>query len=993
MIQKENRHQLKNFLENVPVLYIAVGNMGYIVNANKLLYEKLGLKEGSLEGESVYSIFEKKSGADFKQIIIDCKKSGDLETWKLKDKDGHLIEVRYSILKGSEDEDCKLHCLLKEIGSGTDTSYKKLSKIFLNTIPELIFRLDINGKYLDYHSIDSENLAMPPGDFIGRTIHDTGLDKTLAKKADKLIKKALKNKTVHDLSYNMTVPDKDLRHFEAKIVPLNDNEVLFIANDVTERIRAEQFVKYSRDQFGELYDNIPVGIYKTTPAGEVMMANNTFYEILGFSDQERIKNLDLNKLLRKLKYNRQKFIDEVEIGNSIQGYEEKLTGLDGKQRFLRENARAVRDLEGNTVYYEGTVVDITVLRKTQKELRKSEIEKSAILNSMQEWFIFCDKKLFIRWASTNAASSIGVDINDMIDRPYDDIWNVIDWDCDPCPVKTVMNTGKPQKGEVRARDGRTWILSCYPVVDDEGGLIGVTEFGQEVTMQRKYEAELKKSKEIAEKANQFKSEFLSNISHEIRTPLNVIIGFTDLLDNSLMDPTYKDYLESIKASSNSIVRLVDDILDISKIEAGKFNLQYKSVNLFRLVKELKQMFVEKLTSKQLDLIVQVDKSIPKYLIMDEVRVKQVLTNLISNAIKYTDRGHIKLDISVTGRNQMLGSEEVDLLIIVEDSGIGIPEEEYDKIFEPFMQVKKNRSKRMGYGLGLAITKRLVELMEGKIHVESEVGKGSVFTVEFPQIMVQSFTLSNEDQADIAVGSFRDRTVLLVDDSDFNRRLVRENLENLGIRIVEAVDGNEAIIYAEEYKPDLILMDILMPKMDGFEATKIIRSNPELNAIPILALTALAMKEDVEKIESFEFDDFLLKPFHITDLIDKIKPLMANTATSHEPGTIATPGNENKLFSDIDPGKLTNAINYLEDELFIEWKELIRVKEFSAINRFAEKILSVGASGNIGEIIDYGEDLYNYSKDYDVESIDNCLEAFPLLIEKLNALREELNGKR
>lgn len=893
MRRKETRQTLKNFLENVPLMYFAVGKNGKIVSSNRSFRERTGYSEEKILNEQAHKLFDESSGKDFLKIVKEYRSAGELDQWKLKDKMGNFFRVHYNILKNSEDENI-LHCLLQESGNGSD-------------VTEFVFEMDPEA--------------------------------------------------------------------------------------VNERIRAEQYVKYSKEQFGELYDNIPVGIYKTTPGGEVIMANNTFYEILGLSLKDRSGNLDLNKLLKTLKYHRRRFIEEVERANTIKGFEDRITGIDGKQRFLRENARAVRDAEGHILYYEGTVVDITALRKTQKELRKSEIEKSAILNSMQEWFIFCDTRLIIRWASPVAASSMGMNINDILDKHYDEVWDLTQWDCDHCPVKAVIESEEPLKSEVRTKDGRTWVLSCYPVKDDDGLMIGVTEFGQEITVQRKYEEELRKARDMAEKANQFKNEFLSNISHEIRTPLNVIIGFTDLLDNSLMDPTYKDYLESIKASSNSIVRLVDDILDISKIEAGKFNLQYKSVDLYKLIKDVKQMFIDKVANKQLDFLIQIEKSIPKYLIMDEVRIKQVLTNLISNAVKYTDRGHVRLKIDLTGRSKILGSEEVDLRIVVEDSGVGIPEEEYDKIFEPFMQVKKNKSKRMGYGLGLAITRRLVELMDGSVTVESEVGKGSVFTVNFPQIMVQSYTLNTNAQAGIPTGSYRDKTVLIVDDSDFNRRLVRENLENLGVRIIEAVDGHEAIIFAEEHKPDLILMDILMPRMDGFEATKIIRGNPELSSIPILALTALAMKEDVEKIESFGFDDYLLKPFHITDLLDKIKPLVANAVEAQGISDNSFAGEVGDIASGIDPAKLSDAIEFLEKEMMEEWKEVAAVKEFSSIKRFAEKILSIGASGQVPEVIEYGEDLFNYSKDYDVESIDTCLEAFPLLIEKLNNIRKDLDGQR
>ncbi|MBU2651135.1 MAG: PAS domain-containing protein [Bacteroidetes bacterium] len=983
MIQDNLRYSFQAFLENIPVLYVSVGNKGEVIGANKLFYQNLGFEEGSLNGVSLEDIMETETAGDFRNILNDCKSEGLLHVWKFLDHRKQSRPFYRSIIRSAEGSGCYMHCMLKEAGVREGKSSTLRKEVFLRMIPEIIFRLDKKGRYLDYHTLNEDFLAVPPEKFIGKTIYEIGLDKSLSRNAGKLIKKALEEKHVQEFTYTLRKDGQDEHSFEAMVIPLDTEEVLFIVNDITERVRAENVIKYSEQQFGELYDNIPVGIYKTTPGGKVMMANNTFYEILGLDNSSEIKALDLNVILASLGYDRSRFIKEVEQKGSLQGYEDKITALDGKQRYLRENARAVRDSDGQTIYYEGTVVDITALRKTQRELRQAEIEKSAILNSMQEWFVFCDTNLTIQWVSSTAANSIGINATELTGNHYDEIWQGTEWKCEPCPVRAVLDTGVPQKGEVRTRDGRIWILSGYPVLDDDGNIIGVTEFGQEVTVQRKYEEELKKAKEMAEKANRFKSEFLSNISHEIRTPLNVIIGFTDLLDGSLTDPTFKDYLDSIKASSNSIVRLVDDILDISRIEAGKFNLQYKSVNIYKMVKDLKQMFMEKVVRKQLEFLIRVEKSIPKMLILDEVRVKQIITNLLSNAIKYTDHGQVRLDIYITGKNMVLGSEEIDLCIKVEDTGIGIPEEEYNNIFEPFMQVQKNRSKRKGYGLGLAITKRLIELMDGSIQVESSVGHGSVFTVSLPQVMVQNYTLSYSSSSDIPKDVYQGKTILVVDDSDFNRRLVKENLENLGVKILEAEDGQQAILMAKQHRPDLILMDILMPRMDGFEATRIMRGNPELFEIPIVALTALAMKEDVEKIEGFGFNDYLLKPFHITDLLDKIGPLIVK-------GTEEMDNNdddiEHTITVSVDQKKLKQALGHLQNELTGEYNELLLLREFASIKRFAEKLLSVGASSGIAEITEYGEDLFNYSKDYDVENINIILEAFPRLIDKLISLK-------
>ena len=551
------------------------------------------------------------------------------------------------------------------------------------------------------------------------------------------------------------------------------------------------------------------------------------------------------------------------------------TGQIQKKDFVMESREGIRFLETRVVPINkheviDIISDVTERKITRMNLIEAERDKSAILNSMSDLFLFYDPDLKIRWASNTAAEYIGQPLEKLNGAYCYQIWHGTDEPCENCPVLKAKETGTPQTSEKQTKDGKVWLMKGYPVFNEEGEIIGMTELGQDISYQRKFQEELERSKEKAEMISQFKSEFLSNLSHEIRTPLNVIIGFADLLENAIFDEKQKEYIESIKASSNNIVMLIDDILDISHIEAGKLNLQFKSVSLYEVIKDIKQMFAMKVSHKGLKFITEIDPEIPKFLILDEIRIKQILTNLISNAIKYTNEGHIRIKVEQTDKRSVLGSEELDLRMVVEDTGLGIPESELKLVFEPFTQVKTNKSKgTRGHGLGLAITKSIVELMEGMIRVESKVGSGTSFIIEIPEVVVHTFSLGYSHKPEDSKVSLEGKTVLLVDDSEINRKLVRENLENAGVKIIEAEDGEIAISAAEKFKPDLILMDILMPRMDGFEATSIIKGKSGLEDIPVIALTALAMKEDVERIENAGFDEYLLKPFHISELFEKL----------------------------------------------------------------------------------------------------------------------------
>jgi len=415
-----------------------------------------------------------------------------------------------------------------------------------------------------------------------------------------------------------------------------------------------------------------------------------------------------------------------------------------------------------------------------------------------------------------------------------------------------------------------------------------TAFEQTLRQERN-ELALREAKEDAESANRAKSEFLANMSHEIRTPLNAVIGFSELLSSLITEKKHKSYLDSIQTAGKSLLTLINDILDLSKIEAGRLEIQYEMINPSTIFNELKQIFAVKIAEKNLELIVEIDKELPSALRLDETRLRQVLLNLIGNAIKFTDKGDIKLSAKIkkiqkTSKGGTLGeiSNKVDLIISVADTGIGIPENQLGIIFESFRQQDGQSTRKYGgTGLGLTITKRLVEMMNGQISVSSQIARGSVFEITLRDVTVSATEPAEtpENAFELNNISFEKAQVLLVDDIESNRTLIKEWLSQVNLDIVEAENGQKALLFADKYHPDIILMDIRMPVMDGYEATQQLKNNPNTQQIPIIALTASVGLGNKSKIMTYGFDGYLSKPLKMPALFSELSHYLKQTETA------------------------------------------------------------------------------------------------------------------
>ncbi len=502
---------------------------------------------------------------------------------------------------------------------------------------------------------------------------------------------------------------------------------------------------------------------------------------------------------------------------------------------------------------------------------------------------------------------------------------------------------------------------------------------------------LQQEREAAQAANLAKSEFLANMSHEIRTPMNAILGFTELLDTRIEDPLLKQFIKNISTSGTTLLGLINDVLDLSRIEAGKMELNFEPVNLESLLIELSHVFETDMQERGLEFILEIDPQIPPFLLMDMLRVRQIIFNLIGNAIKFTEKGFIKLTIQVVPSEEVSEVNHVGIIFSVKDSGIGIPEDQQQKIFEAFQQREgQSLSIYGGTGLGLTICQRLVHMMGGTISVYSEKGSGSTFRVSLPHV-----ALPGSDQQyqvdilpDVRDVRFKPATILVADDIESNRQLVIHYLSSYPFMFLEAGNGRDTLELTKQYCPDLVLADLKMPVMDGCETNAAIKADENLKHIPVIIVTATAIQEQWQELAACS-DGFLNKPMSKADLVIELMnflPYYTESDGREETGDESIDSSEPPPPKDEAHQGLPKLLKVLKnDDITGQWERLTGTLIYDEIEDFSNRMNRLGETYRSGLLIYWADKLCKVLNTYDTDKINETLLSFPEVIKEIETL--------
>ena len=659
-------------------------------------------------------------------------------------------------------------------------------------------------------------------------------------------------------------PDSGTKHFLRKITPIFDEQgelIYYIGYgiDISYQIEAELEIKFQKALYTSLLNNLPISIFLKDEMGRYVFVNKKTLEHLRIQEDDIIGKKDKDLYPDELA-TRYIESDKKALEEGIYTFEVEQDTPWGRENIL--GGKILLNVpEKDSKLIIGFSVDITDRVQAQKELNQKSELINQILNTSPNLIFIKDKDGYLRLANNAALRLLGVeDQGNYLYLDAKKYANSEDWETYINNDKRVLENRETlsieermvlPNGEVR------WFLSNKAPIQIEGGT-AVLCVATDITELKNYEQELIATKEKAELATRTKSEFLSNMSHEIRTPMNAIIGFSELLLDEDLSRKRQTHLDNIIYSAKNLLVIINDILDFSKIEDGKLLLNPVVFSPMEILDHIQHAFKPKALDKGINLLIEKDASQEELIILDKVRLSQIIINLVSNAIKFTHNGGVRLTLKI---------ERGVLLLQIQDTGIGISKGALKTIFESFSQENTTLNRMHGgTGLGLAITKKLVDIMHGKIEVESTKNIGSTFSLEIPvDFPVHKPNKEvKKDEANLNPSFLQDRYFLVVEDNEINQRLVGFILKSWKVKFDTAYNGIEALEQWRKNKYDAVLMDIHMPEMDGYEATQKIReaeNESQQIPTPIIALTADAYEETRIKALNCGMNDMVTKPLN------------------------------------------------------------------------------------------------------------------------------------
>lgn len=741
--------------------------------------------------------------------------------------------------------------------------------------------------------------------------------------------------------------------------------------DITRKKESEEALLRSESKFRSFFASSNAKIIVIDPSNETIIeANDSAIEYYGYTVKE-FRKLDLkNEFIGILE------TVKVELSEGADGYRNIYVQ---KHRLKNGQLRDVEIFPARVIFDDKILIylivqDITQRKKAIEALKESEAKKLALLKIIPDLiFVLSNDGLFLD-IYTDQPDRLILPPYQLLGKNYEQVFSPELSKLFHEYIKLALETRTIQSFEHKSKraDG----TSLYEEVriissGDEEFLVIMSD----ITKQKQTEFELKKAWEEAKEANRTKSAFLANISHEIRTPINSILGFSDLLASELSDPNHLKHLDSIKSSSKTLLSLINDVLDLSKIEAGKMNIRHHDMSLLQVINEIENIFSIPVAEKHLDFSVFIDNKVPHIIIFDEMRLRQILINLVSNAVKFTDKGGVKIQIVASNRVQHEEKQYTDLLIEVSDTGIGIREQNLKQIFEAFKQQDEQDTRKYGgTGLGLTITQKLTELLGGDIRVESKPGVGSKFSVFFYQVEVSGKApIAATLHKDFKIGHFifKPATLLIADDDKFNRDFLKGLFKGSSMRFLEAGDGDEAIELVKQYSPVLALLDIRMPKTDGLDVAKFIKTNELFKHIFVVGISATPLTQSSD-MRIIYLDDFVPKPVNTQLFIRKMSHFLEVDAESPASAKNQQPAKQAVQIQGSVIGSLKRVIH---NEIEPAFQKLSNTSSFAEYEKFGKILIKSGNELKINQLTYIGNAMVEAVKTFDLDSLSKLVSEY------------------